>query len=53
MSVIRAEAQRSATQLFCPTMEYLRDKLANYLHSDRKWLRDFLGEMLGTMFLVV
>lgn len=41
------------THLYIPTMELLRDKLAIYLHSERKWLRDFLGEFLGTAFLVV
>jgi len=43
---------RQPTRLYIPTMEILRDKLANYLRSDRKWLRDFLGEFLGVCFLV-
>lgn len=45
--------ENKATHIYVPTMEWLRDKLAFYLHSEKKWLRDCLGEFLGTAFLVV
>lgn len=43
----------TTAHVYLPTMEFFRDSVASCMHSERKWLRDFLGELLGTMFLVV
>uniref|UniRef100_A0A915IL26 PLAT domain-containing protein n=1 Tax=Romanomermis culicivorax TaxID=13658 RepID=A0A915IL26_ROMCU len=52
LQYLTTEAGGKVMNVYLPTMEYVRDTAAACLQTEKTWLRDFLGEFLGTLFLV-